>query len=155
MNFCYISTSEEKSKNLGYKISEFLFPGSVITLSGDLGAGKTTLAGGIARGLGIKDRVNSPTFNIMKCYFNATIPLFHIDAYRLEDGNKEIGLEEFIEGKGITLIEWPVYIKELINFDTALKIEITHLGNDQRKIIIQSSNTQYHKLFDALKELCL
>ena len=71
------TNSVEETKKLGSLLSSYLFPGAVITLSGDLGAGKTAFTGGIALGLGVKEKVSSPTFNIMKCYFDAKIPLFH------------------------------------------------------------------------------
>ena len=92
-----ISDSKEKTLKIGNFVAKKLFPGSVITLTGDLGAGKTTFTKGVGEGLGIKDEINSPTFNILKCYFNPTLNLYHIDAYRLEDVSSEgknIGLEE-------------------------------------------------------------
>ena len=83
------SCSEENTISLGIKIASLLFKESLILLTGDLGAGKTTFTKGIAKGLNIKDEVNSPTFNILKCYFNKPLNLYHIDAYRLEGVNKE------------------------------------------------------------------
>ena len=106
MYYSFVSKSKEETIEFGKSLIPFLFRGSVITLTGDLGAGKTTLSSGIAKGLNITDKVSSPTFNIMKCYFHGTLPLYHIDAYRLEEGtNKDLGLEEFIEGNGICLIK--------------------------------------------------
>ena len=75
-----ISDSKEKTLKIGNFVAKKLFPGSVITLTGDLGAGKTTFTKGVGEGLGIKDEINSPTFNILKCYFNPTLNLYHIDA---------------------------------------------------------------------------
>ena len=99
MKCSFKTFSKEETIELGKNLVPYLFQGSVITMTGDLGAGKTTLSSGIAQGLGIKEKVSSPTFNIMKCYFNAKLPMYHIDAYRLEEGtNKDLGLEEFIEG---------------------------------------------------------
>ena len=98
MKCSFKTFSKEETIELGKNLVPYLFQGSVITMTGDLGAGKTTLSSGIAQGLGIKEKVSSPTFNIMKCYFNAKLPMYHIDAYRLEEGtNKDLGLEEFIE----------------------------------------------------------
>lgn len=142
--------SKQETFALGSALVPFLRRGDVITLSGDLGAGKTTLTTGVARALHVEDKVISPTFNIMKCYFKATIPLYHIDAYRLEDGNKDIGLEEFIEGDGITMIEWPQYIQELIP-GNAIKITIKHVEGDIRDISIQIDEA-HQDMFDALKE---
>ena len=81
MNCELITKSKEETIELGMKISEKLFPGSVITLNGDLGAGKTTITKGIGKGLGIEEEIISPTFNILKCYFNKKLNLYHIDAY--------------------------------------------------------------------------
>lgn len=146
--------SSEETQNLGEEISKFLFEGSVITLDGDLGAGKTTLTKGVGKGLGIDEEINSPTFNILKCYFNDKLNLYHIDAYRLEDvpaEGKNIGLEEVIEGDGVCLIEWPLYIKEMIPFDS-LSVEIHNVGGNERKITLSSNSPKYKNLLEALKE---
>ena len=146
--------SSEETQKLGEEISIFLFEGSVITLDGDLGAGKTTLTKGVGKGLGIDEEINSPTFNILKCYFNDKLNLYHIDAYRLEDvpaEGKNIGLEEVIEGDGVCLIEWPLYIKEMIPFDS-LSVEIHNVGGNERKITLSSNSPKYKNLLEALKE---
>ena len=145
--------SLEETKNIGSLLASNLFKGAVITLSGDLGAGKTTFTGGVAKALGIDEKVTSPTFNIMKCYFHARIPLFHIDAYRLEEGtNTDIGLEEFIEGNGVCIIEWPNFIEKLIPSD-CLNIVIRNLGGDDREFHIYTSSLGYKGFFNALKEM--
>ncbi len=77
------SCSPSDTIKLGEIIAKYAFKGALILLDGDLGAGKTTLTGGIAKGLDINEKIASPTFNILKCYFQARIPFFHIDAYRL------------------------------------------------------------------------
>jgi tRNA threonylcarbamoyladenosine biosynthesis protein TsaE len=133
-----VTNSNVETMNIGLRLSEVLLPGSVLLLTGDLGAGKTTLVRGLAKGLGIKEVVQSPTFNIMKVYLKAEKPLIHIDAYRLADINDDIGLDEYIGYEsGITVIEWPDYIKNLIP-DNAISISIKHKGNDVREITINS-----------------
>lgn len=145
--------SLEETKNIGSLLASNLFKGAVITLSGDLGAGKTTFTGGVAKALGVDEKVTSPTFNIMKCYFHARIPLFHIDAYRLEEGtNTDIGLEEFIEGNGVCIIEWPNFIEKLIPSD-CLNIVIRNLGGDDREFHIYTSSFRYKGFFNSLKEM--
>lgn len=134
----------------GKRLAELLNLGDVVTLTGDLGAGKTTLTQGIAAGLNVTERVNSPTFNIMKCYFKADKPLFHIDAYRLEDANKQIGLEEFIGAEGITIIEWPMYIQEFLP-DEVLKISFHFAGGDERTITIEGHTAHYEKIISIIK----
>jgi tRNA threonylcarbamoyladenosine biosynthesis protein TsaE len=125
--------------------------GDVVLLKGDLGAGKTTFTGGVAKGLGIKEDVISPTFNIMKTYFKGDLPLYHIDAYRLEDQNIEIGLDEYIEGDGVCLIEWPMYIEKLIP-DEYLEITIRNKGGDSRSLQFVSQGEGYDRFVKFLKE---
>ena len=114
MKLIFKTKNKMETRSLGKTIAPLLEPGDVLLLEGDLGAGKTTFTGGVAEGLGVKEDVISPTFNIMKCYFHGRIPLYHIDAYRLEGQNIEIGLDEYIEGDGACLIEWTVYIEPLL-----------------------------------------
>lgn len=152
MNCELITKSKEETIELGMKISEKLFTGSVITLNGDLGAGKTTITKGIGKGLGIEEEIISPTFNILKCYFNKKLNLYHIDAYRLEDipaEGKNIGLEEQIEGDGVAVIEWPEFIKEMIPFHS-MNIEIHSLGGNERKLIISSLSPRYKEIIESL-----
>lgn len=134
-----ITKKKEETMELGQQLAQLLPPGSTITLTGDLGAGKTTLVRGVAEGLGIKEVVQSPTFNIMKIYYKYAKPLVHIDAYRLADINTDIGLDEYIGYEtGITMIEWPMYINNLIP-DDAVNVEILNLGGDNREINIEAS----------------
>ena len=143
--------SIEEMWDFAKDLVKYCKPNQVIALNGDLGAGKTTLSSGIAKGLNITDKVSSPTFNIMKCYFHGTLPLYHIDAYRLEEGtNKDLGLEEFIEGNGICLIEWPNFISEKIDENISLNIEILNKDLNTRIINISSNNNAYQPLFDKL-----
>lgn len=132
-----ISHDINMTKEVGHKLVDLLPNGSVVLLLGDLGAGKTTLVRGVAEALGITEKVTSPTFNIMKLYLKGNKPLVHIDAYRLEDHNPDIGLEEFIGiEKGLTFIEWPNYIQDLLP-DNAVTVTIKNLGNDDREITIE------------------
>ena len=131
-----ISNSAEETMKLGQRLAELANPGSVFCLTGDLGAGKTTLVRGIAQALNIKSVVQSPTFNIMKIYFDGIKPLIHIDAYRLADIDTDIGLDEYIGYEtGITMVEWPMYIQRLLPEDT-VNIELKLLGENKRKITV-------------------
>ena len=133
----YITHNQDETREVGHKLAALLPNGSVALLKGDLGAGKTTLVRGVAEALGITDKITSPTFNIMKLYLKGSKPLVHIDAYRLEDHNVDIGLDEFIGiDRGLTFIEWPDYIKNLIP-DNAIIIDIKNIGNDDREINIE------------------
>lgn len=151
------TNSREETISLGKEITKFLIKGDVLLLKGDLGAGKTTFVKGVGLGLGIDDEINSPTFNILKCYFKKPLPLYHIDAYRLEDvspENKNIGLEEVIEGDGICVIEWPMFIEEFIDFSKTLDITIHSVNDSKRSIVFETKNDkQFKKLFDFLETL--
>ena len=144
-----ISNSANETMELGQKIAELAKAGSIFCLTGDLGAGKTTLVRGIAQALKIKSVVQSPTFNIMKIYFDGIKPLIHIDAYRLADVDTDIGLDEYIGYEtGITVIEWPMFIERLIP-EGSNEINIVNLGNDVRKITI---NTSDNSLLEGLQK---
>ena len=144
-----LSHSAEETMALGKAISDLAKPGSTFCLTGDLGAGKTTLVRGIARGLNIKSVVQSPTFNIMKIYFDGVKPLIHIDAYRLADVDTDIGLDEYIGYEtGLTVIEWPVFIQNLIPENSA-EINILNIGENDRKITIESDDIS---LLEGLKK---
>jgi len=104
----FISHSPGETESLGEQWGREAQPGLVIALSGDLGAGKTQLVRGIARGLGITARVHSPTFTVVNEYTGGRLPLFHLDLYRLETREQihGIGIEEFLQPDGVAVIEW-------------------------------------------------
>jgi len=138
-----LSHSAEETMALGKAISDLAKPGSTFCLTGDLGAGKTTLVRGIARGLNIKSVVQSPTFNIMKIYFDGIKPLIHIDSYRLADVDTDIGLDEYIGYEtGLTVIEWPNFIERLIP-ENSSEIKIVNIGDNDRKITIESNDIAF------------
>jgi len=151
LKYNFISKSKSDTQQLASKIVRHLLPGSVVLLTGDLGAGKTTFVGGALSELGYKDNVVSPTFNILKCYFEVKPNIFHIDAYRLEGQNIDIGLDEFIEGNGITFIEWPVYIEPILPKDK-ITIEINRIGDTEREFVISSDSDKYKEVFASLEE---
>ncbi|MBT2217794.1 tRNA (adenosine(37)-N6)-threonylcarbamoyltransferase complex ATPase subunit type 1 TsaE [Virgibacillus dakarensis] len=122
--------SEQETIRLAERLALLLKPGDVITLEGDLGAGKTTFTKGVARGLGVKRNVNSPTFTIIKEY-QGELPLYHMDVYRLEDSDEDIGFSEYFNGEGISIVEWATFIKEYLP-DNRLNIKITYLDEHVR-----------------------
>ncbi|MDD6518793.1 MAG: tRNA (adenosine(37)-N6)-threonylcarbamoyltransferase complex ATPase subunit type 1 TsaE [Oribacterium sp.] len=110
------SNSAEDTFAFGQKLGREAVPGEIICLDGDLGVGKTVFTQGFAAGLGIDDYVNSPTFNIVKEYEGGRLPLYHFDVYRIGDPSEmeEIGYEDYFYGQGISIIEWPGQIEELL-----------------------------------------
>ena len=102
------TTSSEATKQLAATLAPYLQAGDVIVLSGDLGAGKTQFVQGVAVGLGVRDQVTSPTFNILLTYPAGSLPLYHFDLYRLEEADEleDIGYYETIDGDGASFVEW-------------------------------------------------
>jgi tRNA threonylcarbamoyladenosine biosynthesis protein TsaE len=154
MKIKLISKNTNDTKSIASKLAPFLFEGSVVALAGDLGAGKTTFTSGIAQGLGISEHVISPTFNLLREYRHGRIPLFHIDAYRLEDGNADIGLEEYIDDGGISVVEWPQFIAVFIPAN-ALKITIKIISNNKRTLEFETSEERYYPFFEIIKKVAL
>lgn len=122
------------------RLNEKLINGDTILLTGDLGAGKTTLVKYIAKENDVKEKIISPTFNIMKLYLSGKRAIVHIDAYRLNESNIDIGLEEYIgTERGLTFIEWPYFIEKYIPMNNIL-IEINNPHNDETRIINIKAN---------------
>ncbi len=132
--------SAQETYDLGKKIGEQLLPGSVLTLVGDLGVGKTVFSQGLAEGLGITEPVNSPTFTIIQIYEGGRLPFYHFDVYRIGDISEmdEIGYEDYFWGDGVCLIEWANLIEEILpEHYTEITIEKNpEKGFDYRKITI-------------------
>lgn len=126
--------------DLGVRLGSEAKRGTVITLDGDLGAGKTVMAKGIAAGLGITEPVTSPTFIIMRHYDSGRLPLYHFDVYRIEDIDEmtAVGYDEYINSDGVCVIEWSEIIEELIPED-AVRVTIERVEGDEddlRKITL-------------------
>lgn len=123
--------SYEATLALGEKIGHALQPGDILLLEGDLGAGKTTLAQGIAKGMGVSEFVNSPTFVIINEYYSGRLPLYHMDLYRVEEESQlyDLGVEEYFFGNGVCLIEWPEIALPLLPAELAcVRLERTDAG---------------------------
>lgn len=143
----------EQTMALGQKLAQLLQPRDLILLDGDLGAGKTTFTKGLANGLGIKRPVKSPTFTIVREYQTGRIPLYHMDVYRLEDGGgEELGLEEYINGDGVVVIEWSEFVAaELPNEFLRIKFERNdENGDNSRVALLSAQGSHYTKLLTEL-----
>lgn len=114
-----ISRSAEETFAYGRRMAENAWPGEVICLEGDLGVGKTVFTKGFAAGLGITEPVSSPTFTILQEYSEGRMPLYHFDAYRIEDPEEmdEVGFDDYIYGEGVCIIEWAGRIEEMLPLD--------------------------------------
>lgn len=132
------SYSPEETFAIGRELGEQLKPGDIYCLIGDLGVGKTVFTQGLAKGLGIEEPINSPTFTIIQEYHEGRIPLYHFDVYRIGDVSEmdELGYEEYFYGDGACLIEWGNLIEEILPKDTVtITIEKDlEKGFDYRKI---------------------
>lgn len=140
--------SEDETIRLAEKLASLLKPGDVITLEGDLGAGKTTFTKGIARGLGVKRVVNSPTFTIVKEY-TGELPLYHMDVYRLEDSDEDIGFSDYFDGDGISVVEWAQYIKDYLPGEY-LNINISYVDEHKRLIKFQPKGVHFTYVASSL-----
>lgn len=131
-----ITNSPEETMKLGFNIGQRVKKGDIINLNGDLGAGKTHLVKGIAKGLGIDEDITSPTFTIVNEYYG-TVPLYHFDVYRINDIYElyELGFEEYIYGNGVSIIEWGNLILDVLPKDV-INIDIRIVGEDKREISI-------------------
>jgi tRNA threonylcarbamoyladenosine biosynthesis protein TsaE len=147
-NIDIITHNPDETMLLGEKLAKLLSPGDVLTLEGDLGAGKTTFTKGIAKGLDIKRTVNSPTFTIVKEYMGK-YPLYHIDAYRLEDSEEDIGFENYFQGDGITVVEWSEFIMDFLPAER-LHIKVTYDGNQKRKITFYPKGKHFETICKEL-----
>jgi tRNA threonylcarbamoyladenosine biosynthesis protein TsaE len=134
----HISSSPEETLAIGERIAAGLGRGSVVAIRGGLGAGKTCLAKGIARGLGVRDEVTSPSYTIVSEYAAGPLPLYHIDAYRLggDDDFQALGGDEYLQGGGIAVIEWSDRIPGSIP-RSALLVSIEILADGRRSIAVE------------------
>lgn len=133
------SASERETEAIGQELVGRLAPGTVVAFTGDLGAGKTAFVRGMARGLGIPQRVTSPTFTIVNEYEGGRLPLFHFDMYRLRDADDlfDIGWEDFLRRGGICAVEWSENIQEALEPDT-IYVDIRRgVGENQRLLTIR------------------
>lgn len=135
------TTSEAETRALGERLAASLAPGAVVALHGDLGAGKTQLAKGVAAGLGVDPAtVSSPTFTLIHEYAGA-LPVYHMDGYRTKRPEEflALGVEDYLYGDGVCLIEWPQRLGNLLPPDT-VHLELTHAGGDTRHIRLRGAN---------------
>lgn len=129
--------SPQETRALGERLAALLRAGDVLLLLGDLGAGKSELTRGIAQGLHIHTPVTSPSFTILNVYDEGTLPLYHFDWYRLNSAEElyEMGMDEYLGGDGVAVVEWPSQCPEAIP-ETHLAVKLTPIGDSDREITL-------------------
>ena len=132
----FITNSPMETERVGEALGTILQPGTILAYEGDLGAGKTAFTRGLARGLGAKEQVTSPTYTIVNEYLSGRLPLFHFDMYRLScaDDLWDIGWEDYLERGGVCAVEWSENVADAM--EEAVSVCIQKLGEDTRKITI-------------------
>ena len=132
----YRSNSPGETEALGAALAKLLWPGAVVAFTGDLGAGKTAFVRGMARGLGISERVTSPTFTIVNEYEGGRLPLFHFDMYRLGSSDElfDIGWEDYLVRGGVCAVEWSENVSDAMEGD-CIRVDIRRGAHDNQRLI--------------------
>lgn len=148
----FISHSEAQTRRLGARLGELLQSGDVICLAGELGTGKTCLAQGIGRGLGIEGPITSPSFTLISEYRQARLPFYHIDLYRISEAKEtlSLGLEEYFYGEGVCIVEWADRAPEVLPA-AHLWIELRHIDETKRGLLMKAVGKRYEELLREFK----
>lgn len=141
--------SPKETQTLARNLARRLRPGDVVTLEGDLGVGKTTFTQGVAMGLGIEEPIDSPTFTLIKEYPEGRLPLYHMDVYRVESPEEELGWDEYFYGEGVTLIEWANRIAPWLP-EKVIQVELSRGSEGSRIIRIQSPRSEAERILGGL-----
>ena len=131
-----ILKNKKETEDFGREFAEGLKEGSIVALVGPLGAGKTTLAKAVAKGLGVTETLTSPTFTIVQEYETGRLPLYHFDVYRVSNADElfEMGFGEYLHGKGVCLIEWADLIEDMLPPET-VTLKLSYGENEDERII--------------------
>lgn len=142
--------SLEMTKKLAEKLAQVVTENDVILLNGDLGAGKTTFSQNFGKALGVKRTINSPTFNIIKSY-KGRLPFHHMDCYRLENSDEDLGFDEYFNSDAVTLIEWSEYIEDFLP-EERLEINIKYIEENKRLFEIIPKGEHYKQIKEVLDD---
>ena len=146
MSLEYVTTSPGETRALGAGLARVLRAGDVILLRGPLGAGKSELTRGIASGLGVAETVTSPSFTILNVYESGSLPLYHFDWYRLSSADElyDLGMDEYLGGNGLAVVEWPERCPEAVPEDC---LEITLIpGSGEQRLIRLATLGRFRQL---------
>ncbi|KZE48431.1 tRNA threonylcarbamoyladenosine biosynthesis protein TsaE [Brevibacillus parabrevis] len=152
MGYIWKLAGAQETQRFAEQLAQCLVPSDFLALEGDLGAGKTTFTQGLARGLGVRQVVNSPTFTIIKEY-QGRLPLYHMDVYRVGDDPDSLGLDDYFFGEGVCVVEWASLLEDYLPADR-LTVFLRTSGEDERSIELCPKGERYVKLceefdFDA------
>lgn len=147
----FVIKSDLEMQKLGEAIGKNAFPNMLITMEGDLGAGKTTMTKGIGKALNVKRVINSPTFTILKIY-EGDMMLYHMDVYRIDNNSGDDYLEEYFEMNGVCVVEWANNISNILK-DDRLMIDIKINEEFHRIVRLQSTSELYDKVIKAIEEI--
>lgn len=142
------TTSPEQTQTLARELAQKLFPGAVIALWGDLGAGKTAFVRGLAQGMGVSGRVHSPTFDIVHEHAGP-LPLYHFDLYRLTEGLADSGLDEYFDRGGVCALEWPQMADGELP-DERLDVFLRGQADEPRTIEFRARTARYQRILESL-----
>ena len=136
----FITNSPLETEKVGEALGKCLQPGTILAYEGDLGAGKTAFTRGLARGLGAKEQVTSPTYTIVNEYLSGRMPLFHFDMYRLRSADDlwDIGWEDYLDRGGVCAVEWSENVAEAM--EDAITVTIEKAGIDARRITVEGGD---------------
>ena len=148
MEYKITTRSEMETIEIAQNFESEKFPNMIICLDGELGSGKTVFTKGIANALGIQESITSPTFTIIKEY-EGELPLYHMDVYRLEDSHEDIGIEEYFDKGGVTIIEWADMIKDILP-EERLDIKIKIADDNTRILILKPHGEKYVNICEAI-----
>jgi tRNA threonylcarbamoyladenosine biosynthesis protein TsaE len=149
----YSTESVEETSRIGEQLGRLLSKGNIVCLSGDLGAGKTAFTQGIAKGMGVKDYVTSPTYTIINEY-EGRLPLYHFDVYRLNDVSEmyELGYEEYFFGDGVVVLEWADIVRDIIPGERLWITILNTKGDNSREIIMEPTGEIYDNIVKGMEQ---
>lgn len=149
MNLKYVSKDIDDTLTIAENIESEKFANMVICLDGELGSGKTVFVKGFAKALGIEENITSPTFNIIKEYYSGELPLFHMDVYRLDEVEEDIGIRDYFVKDGVTIIEWSDLIKNDLP-EERLEITFKVVDENTRVLLFKPFGKIYEDLCESI-----
>ena len=149
MDFKFVSKDINDTLTIAENFESEKFPNMVICLDGELGCGKTVFVKGFAASLGIEDNITSPTFTIIKEYENGELPLYHMDIYRLDEVEEDIGINDYFKKGGVVIIEWADLIEDKLP-EERLDIKFKIVDENTRLLIFVPHGKQYEELCESV-----